>query len=195
MRQIQRVLFLLAVIFILSPAAYAATYKIDPGHSAVGFKIRHLFSNVPGRFDRYEGAVEYDPKNPSSWAASATIQIASINTNAEARDQHLKSADFFDAEKFPVMTFKSTGVAGAAENGAKLNGDLTLHGVTKPVTLDLQIHGSGKDMQGKVRAGFTATAKINRKDFGVAWNKVMEGGGLVLGDEVDITIDVEAVEI
>ena len=183
----------LAIVFLLSPAAYAATYKIDPGHSSVGFKIRHLFSNVQGRFDQFEGTVDFDPQNSSAWATSATIQAASINTNMEARDKHLRSADFFDVEKFPAVTFKSTGMSDANQTGAKLNGALTLHGVTKPVTLDLQIHGSGKDMQGNVRAGFTATTKINRKDFGLAWNKAIETGGFVLGDDVDITIEVEAV--
>lgn len=180
--------------FLFGTLAFAETYKIDDTHTTVGFKIRHLFSNIQGRFDKFEGTIEYDPKNPSAWKTNATVQAASINTNVESRDKHLRTADFFDVEKFPVITFKSTEVVNATEKSAQLKGDLTIHGVTKPVTLDLQILGVGKDPWGNVRAGFTATTKINRKDFGLTWNETLETGGVLVGEEVDITLDVEGIQ-
>ncbi len=181
---------------VTAPAqtANSTTYKIDADHTNVGFKIRHLFSNVSGNFTEFEGTVDYDPKNPSAWKTSAVIHAASINTNVAGRDKHLRSSDFFDVEKYPAIMFKSTGVENATETSTKLKGDLTIHGVTKPVMLDLQIHGVGKDPWGNTRAGFTATTKINRKDFGLTWNKTLETGGVLVGDDVDITLEVEAVQ-
>ena len=183
----------LALALFLCTSAWAATYKIDLDHTTVAFKIRHLFSNVIGHFKQFEGTFEYDLKTPEKWGASATIQAASIDTNVAGRDKHLKSSDFFDVEKYPAITFKSTGVTDATENGAKLNGLLTIHGVEKPVTLDLQIHGVGKDPWGNTRAGFTATTKVNRKDFGLTWNKAVESGQLLVGEEVEITLEVEGI--
>ena len=178
---------------VVVPAAWAETYAIDPDHSSVSFKIRHLFSNVQGTFDQFEGTVDYTPEKPELWKTSATIQAASINTHVKERDHHLSSKDFFEVEKYPTLTFQSTGVTEAAPAGGKLNGLLTIHGVQKPVTLDLAIHGAGKDPWGNVRAGFTATTKINRKDFGLNWNEALETGGVLVGDEVDVTLEIEGI--
>ncbi len=181
---------LLAVFFPASPA-FAATYQIDPDHSTVNFKIRHLLSNVRGSFDQFEGKFDYEPGKPESWSAEATIQATSINTNVKQRDDHLRSGDFFEVAKYPTLTFKSEKVTDATETTAKLHGVLSLHGVEKPVVLDLEIHGVANDPWGNTRAGFTATTKINRKDFGLAWNQALEKGQLLVGEDVEITLEVE----
>ena len=178
---------------LVAPSVWATTYTIDPNHTTVAFKIRHLFSYVQGTFNAFEGTVEYEPDKPQLWNATATIQATSIDTRVEKRDQHLRSKDFFDVEQFPTIMFTTTQVTDATPTGAKLHGLLTIHGVEKPVILDLTIHGAGKDPWGNVRAGFTATTTINRKDFGLAWNQVLESGQLLVGEEVEITLDVEAV--
>lgn len=180
-------------LLFFSANAFAANYSIDPDHSTVSFKIRHLFSKVQGQFNRFEGSFAYDPEKPETWKAEAVIQAASINTNVEKRDDHLRSADFFDVEKFPTLSFKSTGVTGVTPAGAQLNGLLTIHGVEKPVTLDLEIHGVGEDPWGNVRGGFTATAKLNRKDFGLDWNKLLEAGQALVGEEVEVTLEIEGI--
>ena len=178
----------------LSPAlSWAAVYKVDLDHTTVSFKIRHLFSKVQGTFNKFEGTVEYEPGKPETWKTSGTIDANSINTNVEQRDKHLKSADFFDAEKYPTIAFKSGKVTESTETSAKLEGFLTIHGVEKPVMLDLEIHGVGKDPWGNTRAGFTATTKINRKDFGLNWNETLETGGVLVGDEVEITLEIEGI--
>jgi len=181
--------FCLLTLFVL-PAS-AATYTIDADHSSVTFKIRHLFSKTNGQFKQFEGTVDYEPGKPETWKTQAVIQAASIDTNVEQRDKHLRSADFFDVEKFPTLTFTSTKVTDVTPEGAKLRGDLTMHGVTQPVVMDLAIHGVGKDPWGNTRAGFTATTKVDRKDFGLTWNKAVETGGLLVGDEVEITLEIE----
>ena len=178
---------------LAAPSAWATTYKIDADHSTVGFKIRHLFSNVQGSFDQYEGSFVYVPGHPEQWTATATIQTASINTKVAERDKHLRSKDFFEVATYPTITFKNTGVTDATETGAKLQGLLTIHGVEKPVVLDLTMHGEGKDPWGSVRSGFTATTTINRKDFGLTWNKAVETGQLLVGEEVAIVLEVEGV--
>lgn len=193
MKRIRSFFCALTLVLLLSPVLYAKTFEIDPHHSAVAFKIRNLFLHVDGRFTEFKGSIHYDPKDPSSWSTNATIQAASIDTRITRRDKHLRSADFFDVEKFPIMTFISTGVTDVTETGAKLKGELTLHGVTKPVVLDLRMKGSGEDAKDKTRARFTATTKINRKDFGLVWNRAVEGGGFVIGNEVTVTIEVEAI--
>ncbi len=189
-----RIRRMVAMSFLLSLSAvnlWAANYTIDQDHTTVSFKIRHLFSNVRGNFNQFEGKFVYEPGKPETWQAEATVQAASINTNVKERDNHLRSADFFDVEKYPTLNFKSTGVEEATETGAKLKGLLTIHGVEKPVVMDLEIHGVGKDPWGNVKAGFTATLKINRKDFGLNWNEALETGGVLVGDEVEITLEVE----
>lgn len=174
-------------------SAEAATYAIDKDHSAVTFKIRHLFSKVQGSFNEFDGEFDFVPGQPAGWKTRATIQAASIDTRHEKRDAHLRTADFFDVEKHPVITFTSTQVTDVTETGAKLHGLLNMHGVEKPVTLDLAIHGEGKDPWGNVRSGFTATTTVNRKDFGIVWNQSLETGQLLLGEEIEVTIEVEGI--
>jgi polyisoprenoid-binding protein YceI len=172
----------------------AATYKIDPAHSSVNFQIAHLrISRVHGRFDRFSGSIEYVAGEPKLWKAEAVIETASINTNVEARDKHLRSPDFFNVEKFPSMTFKSTKVSGIKGMKGKLHGELTLLGVTKPVVLAIEGTGPVKDPWGGERLGATAKTKINRKDFGMVWNKALDTGGLMVGDEVEIVLEIECV--
>ena len=189
----RRLGFLLLVGLVLgqAPAVWATTYAIDPDHTTVSFKIRHLFSKVEGTFDQLEGQFDYVPGHPEQWKAAATIQATSINTRVAPRDKHLRSADFFDVGKYPTIAFTSTQVTEATEMSAKLHGLLMIHGVQKPVVLDLAVHGEGKDPWGNVRSGFTATTRINRKDFGLTWNQAVETGQLLVGDDVDITLEVE----
>ena len=175
-------------------SAHAATYAVDPGHSSVTFKIRHLFSNVQGQFTKYEGTIDYDPAKAETWATGGTIDVTSINTNEPKRDKHLLSADFFDAEKFPKIEFKSTGVKEVTPTSAKLEGVITIHGVEKPILLDVAINGAGKDPWGNTRAAFTATTKIDRKDFGINWNQALDNGGVLVGEEVQITLEIEAIQ-
>ena len=180
---------LLAVSLFTS--AHAAVYQIDPDHSSVGFRVRHLLGHVAGQFDKFQGTFEYEPKKPQSWKAEAKIDAASVDTRVEKRDNHLRSADFFDVQKFPELTFVSTKVTGLKGNHAKLLGKLTIHGVTKNVALDLEIGGVEKDSGGTERADFTAKTKINRKDYGLTWNDFVESGGALVGDDVEITIEAE----
>lgn len=182
------------ILFLLATSRlWAATYNIDKDHSSVTFKIKHLFSYVQGTFKEFEGTFDYDPEKPETWKAEAVIQAASIDTNVPARDKHLRSKDFFEVETYPTITFKSTDVSDVTATGAKLNGILTLHGVEKPVTFDVEIHGVVKDPWGNTVAGFTGTTKVNRKDFGLAWNKAMETGQLLVGEEVIITVEVAGI--
>ncbi len=186
-------LALAAVLAVAAPAVRAETYEIDASHSQVGFRIRHLVGKVPGRFTSFSGTVDYTAGKPKSWKVDATIDPASINTDNAKRDGHLKAADFFDVEKHPTLTFKSTKVTNVKGDAAKLHGDLTIHGVTKPVVLDLEIGGTTKDPWGNTRSGFSATGTINRKDFGIVWNKTLDAGGVMLGDDVALSLDIEAV--
>jgi len=187
---------LVLVSLAWASAGVAATYAVDPAHTAVLFHIRHLFTTVTGRFERFDGKIVYDEKAPAKTQVSGSIDAASINTNVEKRDNHLRSADFFDVEKFPKITFQSSGVNDLDSSGkkGKMQGTLTIHGVSKPVVLDAVFVGKGKDPGGKERAGFHGTTTINRKDFGLTWNKALESGGFLVGDDVTIEIDVEGVQ-
>jgi len=180
------------VLGIAPARAAAETYSIDPQHSNVGFSVTHLFSKVPGRFTKVEGTMVFDPKDLSTGSVEVTIDAASIDTNVPDRDKHLKSPDFFDVAKFPTITFKSTKVIPDGSTKAKVEGTLTMKGVSKPVTLEVDFLGAGPDPFGGRRAGFEARTKINRQDFGVTWNKVLEGGGTLLGNDVDILLNIEA---
>ncbi|MEK7382193.1 MAG: YceI family protein [Elusimicrobiota bacterium] len=180
-------------IAVLSPAAPAATYEIDAAHSQVAFKVKHLVGKVSGRFTTFSGTLSYEPGKPETWKAEAKIDPASINTDNEKRDAHLKSPEFFDTAKCPEMAFQSAKVTGVKGGTAKLQGALTMHCVTKPVVLDLEFGGAGKDPWGGERAGFTAKTTLNRKDFGISFNKVLDNGGLMLGDKVEVVIEIEAV--
>ncbi len=167
------------------------TYVIDPEHTAVGFSIKHFFSKVPGRFTRFEGAISLDQSDFSRSSVEVVIETASIDTNEPARDRHLRSDAFFDAENHPRITFKSTSVAPDGTDKLKVMGDLTIRGITKPVTLEVDILGFGK-VYGVQRAAFEARTRIDRHDFKVSWNDVIEGGGYILGNDVDILINLEA---
>ena len=177
-------------LLLIGSNAHAAVYKLDKDHTTVGFKIKHLFSWVNGTFDDFDGSFVYDPDKPDTWKVETDIKAASIDTRVAPRDKHLKGADFFDVEKFPDITFKSSSITDVTPETAKIHGVLSLHGVEKPVDLDLQIHGVVKDPWGNTTAGFTATTKINRKDYGLTWNKAVETGQLLVGEEVEITIEV-----
>lgn len=181
--------------FALAWSAHAASWKIDSRHSSAQFSVRHMMiSNVKGEFSNVQGTVEFDGKDPRSIKVDATIDTTTINTREAQRDQHLKSAEFFDVAAFPTMTFKSKRVEQVQQGSFKLVGDLTIHGVTKEVVLDVAgPSGEVKDQRGNVHIGTSATTKINRRDFGLKWNGVVEGGGLVVGDEVSITLDLELV--
>ena len=173
--------------------AKPVTWDIDTVHSGVTFTIRHLFSKVSGSFDAFTGTIVYDAENPAASSTQIEIQAKSINTKNERRDNHLRSADFFDVEKFPTITFRSTAVKNLGGGKHELTGDLTMHGVTRPVTLAVTFLGAGA-MGGQQRSGFEATGKLNRKDFGIVWNKTLDQGGMMLGDDVEITIGIEGVE-
>jgi len=189
---------IIALIFALAlPAmAAAATWNIDPDHSNVGFKIRHLMiSNVKGNFDKHSGTVDLNEKDITKSKVEVSIETASINTNVQKRDDHLRSADFFDVAKFPTMTFVSKKVAKAGKDKLKVTGDLTLHGITKEVVLNVDGPSKeSKDPWGNIRKGASATATINRKDFGLTWNKALETGGVVVGDEVNIILEIEMIK-
>jgi polyisoprenoid-binding protein YceI len=188
---------LIVIAALTMPAfAFASTWTIDADHSNVGFKVRHLMvSNVKGSFEKYTGTVEIDDKDITKSKVEVSIDVNSINTNVAKRDEHLRSADFFDVAKHPSMTFTSKKVARAGTDKLKVTGDLTLHGVTKEVVLDVEGPTSEvKDPMGKIRKGATAVTKINRKDFGLTYNKVLETGGVAVGEEVTITLEIEMVK-
>jgi polyisoprenoid-binding protein YceI len=170
------------------------TYQIDPAHSAAHFSVRHMMiSNVRGEFTKVSGTVQYDAANPANSSVEALIETASINTCEPQRDTHLKSADFFDVEKFPEIAFRSKSVA-AGDGELQVKGDLTIHGVTREVALTVEgPTPEAKDPWGNQRIGASATTKINRKDFGLGWNVVLEAGGVLVGEEIKISIDLEAV--
>ena len=180
----------LCLAVALPALAGAAVYKVDPDHSSVGFTIRHFVSNVSGRFTGFEGTIQYDKQSPAASTVSFTVQAASIDTANKDRDNHLKSPDFFDAEKFPTLTFTSTAVKAKDANNLDVTGDLTIHGVTKRVTIPVTVLGSMKTPNGE-KGGFETAFTINRKDYGIVWNRVLDTGGSILGDDVKIAIDVE----
>ncbi len=187
------VFLFLFVVAAAGPLA-AGEYEIDSSHSTIGFQVRHMaISKTNGSFEDYTGSFSFEPGNPDSWSCEAVIQAKSINTNNEKRDDHLRSDEFFDVANFPTLTFKSTGVAMENDSEGTLKGDLTIHGITKPVEMNLEALGTVTDPWGNERAGFTATIKINRKDYGLEYHSVMEAGGLVVGDEIKITLEIEGI--
>jgi polyisoprenoid-binding protein YceI len=175
------------------PGYEAATWNIDPVHSEVGFSVRHMMvSKVRGRFTGFSGQI-ITGENPAQSSVTAEIDLASINTGQEQRDEHIKSADFFEVETYPTMTYKSTGVR--VEDGEYiLDGDLTLKGVTKSVPLHLELNGFGPDAYGGTRAGFTATGELNRRDFNVNFTAPMQNGGVVVADKIQLHLEIEAVK-
>lgn len=181
----------LLISMLASSASYAADYELDPAHTTISFKIRHLLANVNGTFDKFEGKFSYTPDKPEEWKVEAKIQTESVNTRIEQRDHHLKSVDFFDVAHYPEMTFKSTKITDVKKGHAKLHGLLSMHGVEKEIVMDLEILGLEKDPWGNELAGFSATTTLNRKDYGLTWNQFAESGKLLVGEEVQITLDVE----
>ena len=171
----------------------AATWTIDAAHSAARFRVRHLLiSNVEGRLGNVTGVVDYDENDPLRSSVEATIDTKGIDTGAPERDAHLRSADFFDVERYPAMTFRSTRVEKLGDRKLKVTGDLTIRGVTRSVVL--QVEGPTStitDPWGNVKAGASAIASVNRKDYGISWNKTLDGGGLAVGDDVAITLEIE----
>ena len=179
-----------------SAPASLTTWKLDPAHSSAEFKVKHMMiSNVKGRFNGLSGTLLEDPADPTRSSVEASIDVSTIHTHDAQRDGHLKSADFFDVEKFPTMTFKSTKVARKGEGEYTVTGDLTLHGVTNPVTFEVEgPTAPAKDPWGNTRIGLSATTKINRKDFGLNWNSALETGGILVGEDVQITLDLQFIK-
>ena len=170
-------------------------WAFDLVHSSVNFTVRHMVvSRVRGRFTRWDGSLVMDEKDPSGGRVEVVIDAASIDTGVGQRDDHLRSGDFFDVEKFPTITFKSARVEKAEAGALKVTGDLTMHGVTRPVVLDVEYAGSANDPWGGVRAGFSATTKLDRREFGLSYNQLLETGGVVVGETVEIGIEAEMVK-
>ena len=189
----KKIITISAAMIFAAQIAAAATYKIDPVHSQVEFSVDHLVVfKVNGAFNEYQGEIEADSTSKSLTSAKAEIKVASIDTREPKRDGHLLSADFFDAENHPLMTFASKRVEGSGEN-ITVVGDLTIRGTTREVTLRGGFRGENTDPWGNVRAGFTASTQINRHDYDLSWNKALETGGFVVGDEVTIRLEVQGV--
>lgn len=171
-----------------------ARWQIDNAHSTAEFTVRHMMiTTVRGSFGQISGVIEFDPENPSAASVEAEIQTDSISTGVADRDAHLRSADFFDVEKFPTITFKSTRVEAASAESARVIGDLTMHGVTKEVALDVNFAGQGVNPYGQTVAGFDANTKIDREEFGLTWNVALEAGGVLVSRDVKISLEVQAV--
>jgi len=185
----------LCLTLALPALSSASTWGIDPDHSTIGFKAKHLMvSSVNGVFLKHSGEVSINDNDITKSKVEISIDTNSISTNVQKRDEHLRSADFFDVAKYPAMTFVSKKVAKAGKNKLKVTGDLTLHGVTKEVVLDVEGPSKeSKDPWGGIRKGAVATTKINRKDFGLVWNKSLETGGVLVGDEILIKLEIEMV--
>lgn len=187
-----------AGLMIFAHSAHASDWVIDTSHSEVGFKVRHMMvSNVKGRFKNFSGKISYDEKNPKAATVEAEIDLKSVDTGNERRDKHLIDPDFFDTAKFPKMTFKSTKVKVKNKKKGKLEvwGNLSLHGKTKLVKLEVELTPARKGMGGRVIRGASAETEIKRSDFGLTYNSVLEAGGVAIGDEVDIELEIELQQI
>jgi polyisoprenoid-binding protein YceI len=182
----------LALVFAASSArAEKETFLLDKNHTVIGFKVRHFVTKVPGKFAKFEGTLVLDRAKPEESSVDLKIEATSIDTGVPNRDKHLNSADFFDTAKFPEITFKSTKIASKGKDAYEVTGDLTMRGVTKPVTLVVTANGFANDGRGGQKTGFDVTGKLNRKDFGVSWNATVDQTTM-LSDEVDLEITVEA---
>ena len=172
------------------------TWEIDPGHSSLEFAAKHaLVTTVRGRFSDFTGTLNLDGSNPERSSAEVSVQLASVDSRSAQRDEHLRGPDFFDVEKFPTMTFRSTGAELGDEPGSYvLTGDLTIRGVTREVRLDVAYNGSATDPWGNLRAGFEGKATINRKDWGLNWNAALEAGGFLVSDKIKLNLDIAAVK-
>ncbi len=175
--------------------ATKTTWKLDPTHTSVEFSAKHLMiTTVKGTIADIEGTINVDERNPQNSSVEATLKTASIDTRTDQRDQHLRSADFFDVEKFPEIKFRSTRIEGNQES-FKLTGDLTIRDVTKPIALDVEFEGRNRDPWGGERIGFSAKGKIDRREFGLTYNQVLETGGVVVGNDIKINLEVEAIKV
>jgi polyisoprenoid-binding protein YceI len=186
---------ILTTTLALSSPAWAEvhTYQIDPDHTEVGFTVRHMFTNLHGRFDSFSGSFVLDPTTGAVTAAKGVVETKSVDTHNDKRDGHLRSPDFFDAQKFPALTFTGK-VFKEVPGGTEVTGDLTMRGVTKTVTLKTKFLGAAQDPFGNTRASLSASVRVNRKDFGIDFNKVLDSGGLLIGDDVDIDLEVEGIQ-
>lgn len=188
----------LLLAFALNTSVFAEvkSYKVDEAHTNIGFSIKHLVvTNVRGTFDKFEGTIEMDPAKLDTLKVNATAMAESINTKNQKRDDHLRSADFFDVAKFSKMTLVSKKMEKVSGKKGKMVADLTIRDVTKPVTFNVEFGGTATDPWGNKKAAFTASAEINREDFGLKWNKALETGGVVVGTKVKIELEVEADEV
>ncbi|MFE5617656.1 YceI family protein [Streptomyces sp. NPDC056524] len=176
-------------------AALTGEYTIDPAHSSIGFTVRHaMVTNVRGSFGDHEGTLQLDGSNPGASAASIDIKISSVDTGIGDRDTHLRSGDFFDAEQFPLMTFRSTEAEQLGGDKYRMTGDLTIKDVTKPLSIDLEFNGTATDPYGIERVGFEGSAEILRSDWGLTWNAALETGGVVVSDKVKLNFDISAIK-
>ena len=181
-----------SAVLIVQSAFAADTYVFDKAHSTIGFQIRHLFSNVPGKFDEFTGTIQYDEANPEQSSVEVNIKTASIDTGVKMRDDDLRSPNFFDVTKYPEITFKSKSVKSTGKQTFDVTGDLTMHGVTKEVVLKVELIGKGTGMkEGSIVSGWDGTTALKRSEFGLAWSKVIEGTQVV-GDDVKIELHIKA---
>lgn len=189
-------IFLVLLLAVLGAQAAepAPTFTVDPVHSSVAFKIRHLVSKVSGAFRDFTGTIVGDPKEPARASVAFTIKAASIDTLNPDRDKHLNSPDFFDTAKFPEITFKSTKITPKGGDTCEVTGIFTMHGVSKEIVVPVTFGGLAKDPWGNERAGFSVAMTLNRKDYGISYNKVLDAGGMMLGDDVEVSIELEAVK-
>ena len=184
-----------AIAETVPAAATKTAWKLDPAHTLVEFSAKHLMiSTVKGRITDIEGIIYSDEKDLKNSSVEATLRAVSLDTRTDQRDQHLRSADFLDVEKYPAIRFRSTRIQGDKQS-FKLTGDLTIRDVTKPITLNVEFEGETKDPWGGERIGFSATGKIDRREFGLTWNQALETGGVVVGNDIKISIDVEAIKV
>jgi len=176
------------------PVQAADTYKVDPVHSDVSFQVRHLLSQVRGKFNEYEGTIQLDPAKVENSSVEFKVKTASIDTGVADRDKHLRTADFFDVEKFPEISFKSKSIKATGKDTYNVTGTFSMHGVSKDITLPVSFLGTVKDPWGNQRAAFATETTLNRKDYAIVWNKALDNGGAMLGDDVKIAINLEAVK-
>ena len=181
-----------ASLALSAPVQAVETYSFDKAHTTVGFQVRHIYTNVSGKFTDFTGTIQVDRAKPESSTVDFTIQATSIDTSEPRRDQHLRSADFFDVANNPTITFKSTSIKANGKDSWLVTGDFTMHGVTKSVVLPVTLLGEGKDPMGNEKMGLETGMTINRKDYGLTWNKALETGGVLVGEEVKVQIAIEA---
>ncbi len=191
----KKTLTAVVLMLVLAVSVPAATWKLDKAHSSIGFSVRHMvISKTTGTFGEFDGAIEFDGKNVMTGSVEVTAQMASVDTDDTKRDDHLRSPDFFDVEKYPTMTFKSTKVKSTGKDSFELTGMLTIKGISREVTFDCEFNGTMSDPMGNTRAGFSAETEIDRQDFNVSFSKVLDGGGLVVGDMVKLMLELEVIK-